>query len=36
MWPTLGAVLLLAGSHVLMHSGQFVSVRRKLGKPIAI
>jgi DinB superfamily len=34
--PTVGGVLLLAGTHVIMHSGQFVSVRRKLGKPIAI
>jgi hypothetical protein len=34
--PTIGAVMLLIGTHVLMHVGQFVSVRRKLGKPIAI
>jgi hypothetical protein len=36
MAPTLGAGFTLMGSHVLMHVGQFVSVRRKLGKPIAI
>lgn len=32
--PTLGAMLLLTSSHVLMHSGQFTVVRRKLGKPV--
>jgi uncharacterized damage-inducible protein DinB len=26
----------LIGTHALMHSGQFVAVRRKLGKPVAI
>ena len=31
--PTVGVVLLLLGSHVLMHAGQFVPIRRKLGKP---
>jgi len=31
--PTVGDVLALAGSHWLMHAGQFVAVRRKLGKP---
>jgi hypothetical protein len=31
--PTVGAVLLLLGSHWLMHAGQFVPIRRKLGKP---
>ena len=30
--PTVGAVLMLLGSHWLMHSGQFVPIRRKLGK----
>jgi hypothetical protein len=34
--PTAGATLLLAGTHVLMHVGQFVGVRRKLNKPVAI
>ncbi len=33
--PTIGALLNLAGLHPLMHAGQFVAVRRKLGKPIA-
>jgi uncharacterized damage-inducible protein DinB len=32
--PTLGDLLLLAASHVLMHAGQFTVVRRKLGKPV--
>lgn len=36
MAPTVGAVLLLAGTHVLMHVGQFVGVRRALKKPLAI
>jgi hypothetical protein len=31
--PTVGAVLLLLGNHLLMHAGQFVPIRRKLGKP---
>jgi uncharacterized damage-inducible protein DinB len=31
--PTLGAVLMLLGTHWLMHAGQFVPIRRKLGKP---
>lgn len=31
--PTIGAVFNLIGSHELMHAGQFVAVRRKLGKP---
>lgn len=34
--PTFGAVLLLIGSHYVMHSGQWVAVRRKLGLPVAI
>jgi hypothetical protein len=32
--PTLGALLLLASNHALMHAGQFSVVRRKLGKPV--
>jgi len=32
--PTVGAVLTLIGTHELMHAGQFVPIRRKLGKPI--
>lgn len=34
--PTCGALLSLCGTHPLMHCGQFVAVRRKLGKPVAI
>ena len=30
--PTVGSVLMLLGTHWLMHAGQFVPVRRKLGK----
>ena len=30
--PTVAAVLTMLGAHWLMHSGQFVAVRRKLGK----
>jgi hypothetical protein len=30
--PTIGAVLMLLGTHWLMHIGQFVPIRRKLGK----
>lgn len=36
MCPTVGSVMLLTGNHVLMHAGQFVAVRRKLNKQIAI
>jgi hypothetical protein len=31
--PTVGSVLMLLGTHLLMHAGQFVPIRRKLGKP---
>ena len=31
--PTVASVLMLLGSHWLMHAGQFVPIRRKLGKP---
>ena len=34
--PSVGAIMNLIGSHPLMHAGQFVAVRRKLGKPVAI
>lgn len=34
--PTVGALFGLIGGHALMHCGQFVAVRRKLGKPVAI
>jgi hypothetical protein len=32
--PTLGAMLLLVSDHTLMHGGQIVVLRRKLGKPV--
>jgi hypothetical protein len=32
--PTIGSVLYLAANHWMMHAGQFVSIRRKLGKPV--
>lgn len=31
--PTVGVVLMMLGSHWLVHAGQFVPIRRKLGKP---
>lgn len=31
--PTVGAVLMLMGTHWMMHAGQFIPVRRRLGKP---
>ena len=34
MVPTLAGLAMLAGSHALMHMGQFSVVRRKLGKPV--
>lgn len=34
--PTVGTVLLMLGSHEMMHTGQFAAIRRKLGKPIVI
>jgi hypothetical protein len=34
--PTVAAALNMAGMHALNHSGQFVAVRRKLNKPIAM
>lgn len=33
---TVGNMLNLIGHHATMHSGQFVAVRRQLGKPVAI
>lgn len=36
MWPTIGAVFMLMGSHTLMHVGQYIAVRKKLHKPVAI
>jgi hypothetical protein len=35
-FPTVGALLGLIASHPLMHAGQFVAVRRRLGKPVLI
>ncbi len=35
-FPTVGSVLLMAGSHEMMHAGQIATIRRKLGKPIVI
>ncbi len=34
--PTVGAAFNIIGLHTMMHAAQFVSVRRKLGKPIVI
>lgn len=34
--PTVGHVFVLIATHGLMHAGQFVPVRRELGKPIVI
>jgi hypothetical protein len=34
--PTHGAMLNMVGIHGLMHAGQFVAVRRLLGKPVTI
>jgi hypothetical protein len=31
--PTVAAVFMLLGNHPAMHAGQFVPIRRKLGKP---
>jgi hypothetical protein len=36
MVPTVGGAFVLLGTHSLMHIGQFVGVRRKLNKPVAI
>ena len=36
MCPTVGAVFNLAGLHSLLHSGQFVAVRRQADMPIAL
>jgi hypothetical protein len=34
--PTVANVFILIGTHPLMHAGQFVPVRRELGKPVVI
>ena len=36
MFPTVGSVFMLIGSHPMMHAGQVVPVRRALGKPIVM
>ena len=36
MFPTRGHVFILIATHGLMHAGQLVPVRRKLGKPVVI
>lgn len=35
-FPTVGNVVILIATHGLMHAGQLVPVRRKLGKPVVI
>lgn len=34
--PTIGSLLSMQGSHWMMHAGQWVVVRRNLGKPVLI
>lgn len=34
--PTMGDMFTLIATHPMMHAGQFVTVRRQLGKPIVI
>jgi len=34
--PTVGSIFSMQGSHWLMHAGQWVIVRRNLGKPVLI
>ena len=36
MFPTTGNVWILLATHGMMHAGQFVPARRKLGKPVVI
>lgn len=36
MFPTVGHLYILIATHGMMHAGQFVPVRRKLGKPVVI
>jgi hypothetical protein len=36
VFPTVGSMYLLAATHPMMHAGQFVPVRRELGKPVVI
>ena len=35
-FPTVGSVLLMTGSHEMMHAGQIATIRRALGKPVVI
>lgn len=35
-FPTVGHIYVLIASHGMMHAGQFVPVRRELGKPVLI
>lgn len=35
-FPTIGSMYVLTASHPMMHAGQFVPVRRELGKPVVI
>lgn len=36
VFPTVGHIVILIATHGLMHAGQFVPIRRKLGKPVVI
>jgi hypothetical protein len=36
MFPRVGDVMVLLATHSLMHAGQWVPVRRNLGKPVVI
>jgi DinB family protein len=36
MFPTMGSIFILIATHPMMHAGQFVPIRRALGKPIVI
>ena len=36
MFPTVGDVMVLLVTHAMMHAGQWVPVRRTLGKPVVI
>jgi len=36
MFPTVGSLFVVIGSHPLMHAGQLVPIRRALGKPIVM
>jgi len=36
MFPSMGMMFVLVATHPMMHAGQFVPVRRALGKPVLI